>query len=98
MTELGGKWACSVTTPMGDQAFTLQVDVAGDRFRGHASGGIGSMDIDGTVEGDTLAWSMTAPKPMPMTLTCRATASGDALEGKVKAGIFGSFDLTGRRA
>ena len=99
MAKLGGKWACTVATPMGDQAFTLQVSVAGDRFHGKASGGIGTMKIEGSVDGDTLSWAMAVPKPMPLTLTCRATVvEKDVLEGKVKAGLFGSFDLKGARA
>ena len=97
MAKLGGKWACSVSTPMGDQEFTLQVSVDGDRFHGKASGTIGTMKIDGTVDGDTLAWSMAVPKPMPVTLTCKATVTGNAIEGKVKAGIFGSFPMSGTR-
>ena len=63
------------------------------------SGGIGSRTIeDGVIDGDTLLWSMGISKPMPLSLTCRATIEGDALSGKVKAGIFGSFPISGSRA
>jgi len=41
---------------------------------------------------------MAISKPMPITLSCKATVSGDSLEGKVKAGIFGSFAIKGSRA
>ena len=99
MAEVDGKWDCSVESPMGDQEFVLTVSSDGDRFTGSAVGNIGSKDIpDGTVEGDTLRWTMQISKPMPLTLSCTAVISGDSLAGKVKAGIFGSFPITGTRA
>ena len=99
MANVDGKWACSVSSPMGDQEFVLTVVSNGDRFSGSASGAIGSKDIpDGMVDGDTIAWTMHISKPMPLTITCRATVDGDALEGTAKAGIFGSFPITGKRA
>ena len=99
MADVDGTWNCIVESPMGEQEFVLTVASSGDSFTGAASGGIGSKAIaDGTVDGDTLAWSMAVPKPMPITLACRATVSGDTLEGTVKAGIFGSFPIRGTRA
>ena len=98
MAGVDGKWDCTIATPMGDQQFTLDVASTGDTFRGSVSGGMGSKEIDGSVDGDALDWTMNVPKPMPLTLSCQATSSGDTLQGTVKAGIFGSFPLTGTRA
>ncbi|WP_174273162.1 hypothetical protein [Sphingomonas bacterium] len=97
MANVDGKWDCKVSSPMGDQNFVLTVNSAGGGFTGAAEGGIGSMDIEGDVDGDELSWAMRVPKPLPVTLTCKAVVSGDLLEGKVKAGIFGSFAVTGTR-
>jgi len=98
MADVDGKWDCSVSTPMGEQAFVLTVVSNGDRFSGSASGTIGAKDIpDGMIEGDMLLWSMSISKPMPMTLAARATISGDTLDGSVTAGIFGSFPIRGTR-
>ena len=98
MASVDGKWECSVSSPMGDQDFVLIVESNGDRFSGSASGSIGAKDIpDGTVDGDTIAWTMHVSKPMSLTITCRVTVSGDTLEGAAKAGIFGSFPITGKR-
>lgn len=101
MPMLDGDYQCSIDTPMGAQSFRLTVAVAGGGFRGHASGAVngdsGALSFDGQVEGDTLSWTMAVPKPMPITLTCRATINGDRLDGKVKAGIFGSYPITGER-
>ena len=98
MANVDGKWECKVNSPMGDQTFTLTVASAGTSFTGRAEGGIGAMDIEGEVDGDELSWTMRVPKPMPLTLACRATVSGDSLDGKVSAGIFGKFEVTGTRA
>ena len=97
MANVDGTWECKVSSPMGDQEFTLTVTSAGQSFTGTASGGIGSMDVGGEVDGDELTWSMRVSKPMSVTLNCTATVSGDALAGKVSAGIFGKFDVAGVR-
>jgi len=99
MAEVDGKWNCSVDSPMGEQDFVLTVVSSGDSFTGSAEGNIGHKDIpEGVVNGNELSWSMAISKPMPITLSCKATVSGDSLEGKVKAGIFGSFAIKGSRA
>lgn len=98
MASVDGKWNCSVDSPMGAQEFVLTVASDGQRFTGRAEGGLGSMEIaDGDIAGDTLKWPMRVTKPMTVTLNCTATVSGDSLEGKVSAGIFGSFPIKGVR-
>ena len=99
MADVDGKWNCIVDSPMGEQEFVLTVNSSGGSFSGSAEGNIGSKQIpEGVVDGDDLAWTMQISKPMPVTLACKATVSGDSLEGKVKAGIFGSFPIRGTRA
>jgi len=99
MADVDGKWNCTVDSPMGEQEFMLTVNSDGDRFSGSAEGSIGSKDIaEGLVNGNELAWTMEISKPMPVTLSCKAVIDGDVLEGKVKAGIFGSFPVKGTRA
>jgi len=99
MADVEGKWDCTVATPMGDQDFVLDIVRNGDRFSGEAAGSVGSMSIpDGLIDGDTLKWSMAISKPMSITLTCQAGIAGDTLDGNVRAGIFGSFPIKGKRA
>lgn len=98
MSDVDGTWNCTVDAPMGEQQFVLTVRQEGGSFTGRAEGGLGAIDIDeGEVTGDTLKWPMRVKKPMSVTLNCEATITGDALEGKVSAGIFGSFPITGVR-
>ena len=95
-----GTYNTTVKSPMGDQKGTLTVNCGdGNAWSGSMAGGMGSMDItNGTVDGNTLHWTMDMTVPMPMKLTCEATIDGDALTGKVNAGAFGDMPLTGERA
>jgi hypothetical protein len=96
--SVAGTYEVSVKSPMGDQSGTFTVIVDDDSFSGSLNGGMGSMDVaGGTVSGNTLSWKMDMKVPMPMTLDCTATVDGDAMTGNVKAGVFGSMPLTGKR-
>jgi hypothetical protein len=99
MANVDGTWDTVTKSPMGDQKATLTVASNGDAFTGTYSGAMGTTDItDGKVNGDTLNWSINITVPMPMTLTIEATVDGDAINGTVTAGAFGSFPLMGNRA
>ncbi|WP_404480616.1 hypothetical protein [Novosphingobium sp. BL-52-GroH] len=97
--SIAGTYDCVTNTPLGRQKGVLTiVPDGGTGFTGHISGDLGSMDItDGRISGQTLAWSMKMTVPMPMDLDCTATVEGDAITGQVKAGMFGSMELTGTR-
>ncbi|WP_033919535.1 hypothetical protein [Sphingomonas sp. 37zxx] len=97
MANVDGNWDVVVKSPMGDQKATLAVTSADDSFTGNFAGGMGTSDVTGAVDGDTLTWKMNITVPMPMTLDCEATVEGDELNGKVTAGAFGSFPLIGKR-
>ncbi len=97
MAGVDGSYDCVVKSPLGDQKTTLTVKSEGNSFTGNNSGAMGSMDVSGTVEGNTLSWKQQMTVPMPMTLDCQATVDGDALSGTVGAGAFGSFPMTGTR-
>ena len=98
--SVAGTYNTIVKSPMGDQKGTFTVTPGdGDSFTGTMAGGLGSMDVkNGKISGDTLTWAMDMVVPMPMTLNCEATISGDQLTGKVNGGAFGDMPLTGERA
>ncbi len=98
MADVDGSWDCTVKSPLGDQKMQLTVKSAGDKWSGSVSGAMGSSDIGGDAAGETISWKQQMTVPMPMTLDCKATASGDTLTGTVGAGAFGSFPLSGTRA
>lgn len=97
--SVAGTYDCVTKTPLGAQRGILTVVPGdGDSFSGNISGDLGAMDInDGHVAGNTLTWTMKMIVPMPMQLDCAATIDGDALTGSVKAGMFGSMEITGTR-
>lgn len=98
MANADGSWDTLVKSPMGDQKATLRITTSGDSFTGQYSGAMGNTEVkNGKIDGDTLTWSLDISVPMPMTLTAEATIDGDTLNGKVTAGAFGSFPMTGNR-
>ena len=97
MADVDGSWDCVVKSPLGDQKMTLTVKSDGASWSGTVSGAMGSSDLSGEANGETISWKQQMTVPMPMTLDCQATASGDSLTGTVGAGAFGSFPLSGTR-
>ena len=97
MANVDGSWDCVVKSPLGDQKMTLTIKTDGASWAGTASGAMGSADLTGEANGDTITWKQQMTTPMPMTLDCQATADGDTLTGTVGAGAFGSFPLNGTR-
>lgn len=98
MANIDGSWDVTVKSPMGDQKSTLTVQTSGDSFTGNMSGPMGSSDISGKADGDTITFQQAITVPMPLTLDFTVTAEGDQVTGTVGAGAFGSFPLTGARA
>ena len=98
MADVDGSWDCTVKSPLGDQKMTVTVKSDGSSWSGTVSGAMGSSDISGEANGNTISWKQQMTVPMPMTLDCSATAQGDTLTGTVGAGAFGSFPLSGTRS
>jgi len=94
-----GNWTIVVKSPMGEQPSTLSVKNEGGALTGTQSAQGQSQAIaNGKVDGNTVTWSNSITQPMPMTLEFNGTLDGDNLNGNVKAGAFGSFPFTGKRA
>ena len=94
-----GTWRLVVQSPMGKQNLTLVLHEDGGAVSGTQSNDAGqrSAEIFETrLDGDRLAWKVTL-KEMRMTLSFDTTVEGDALSGKVKAGLFGKFAVSGQR-
>ena len=98
MADVDGSWECTVKSPLGDQKMTVTVKSEGSSWSGTVSGAMGSSDISGEANGNTISWKQQMTVPMPMTLDCQATAEGDSMTGTVGAGAFGSFPLSGTRS
>ena len=98
MANVSGKWKLVINSPGGGQEGVLMVDSSGDSFIGTYDGGEGTNEVkDGKVNGDDLSWKMDITVPMPMTIDCHATVTGNSLTGAATTGAFGDFPLTGTR-
>lgn len=94
-----GKYSITIQSPMGAQPADLELKADGGTLTGTQSGRQGSMAIaNGKVDGDNVSWSISITSPMPMTLEFSGKVEGDAISGNVKAGAFGSFPFSGKRA
>jgi hypothetical protein len=97
MAGVDGTYDVTVKSPLGDQKSTLTVKSDGNTFTGTNSGAMGSSEVSGEVNGNTLTWKQQMTVPMPMTLDMSVTIDGDSVSGTVGAGAFGSFPVTGTR-
>ncbi|MET0182955.1 MAG: hypothetical protein ABW199_08735 [Caulobacterales bacterium] len=93
-----GKWNVTLNTPLGQQNAEITIKSEGANFTGSAQLQGNTQDIAGSVDGDTLTWKVSITQPMPLTLDFTAKIAGDDMAGSAKAGAFGSFPLTGKRA
>lgn len=96
--SVDGKYEIVVQSPMGPQPSTLELKAEGNVLTGTQSAQGRSQPItDGKVDGNNVSWKNAITTPFPMTLEFSGTVNGDALNGNVKAGSFGSFPFTGKR-
>lgn len=93
-----GNWKITINTPMGAQVVDASIKTSGDTFTGTTKGQMGTQEVSGKVDGDTLTWSADITSPMPMKLEFTAKVDGDNMTGNVKLGMFGNASLTGVRA
>ncbi len=94
-----GAWNVTINSPMGAQQATLNLVTDGDSLSGSMVGAQGTQEFSGgTVDGDSLAWTVEMTSPMPMTLEITATVAGDDISGNVKLGAFGDASFSGSRA
>jgi hypothetical protein len=95
-----GTWKLTVNTPMGAQNSTLVIASSGTTLTGTQSAGQGDgRPIDeGEVRGNEISWKANITKPMTMTLQFSGTVEGDAINGSVKLGMFGTAKFSGVRA
>lgn len=93
-----GDWALTMDTPMGTQHMTLTLMSQGSELSGKADTPFGDQEFEGgIVKGDNIAWEVEATTPMPMTLTFKATISGDDLRGTANVAGMGETVFTGTR-
>lgn len=96
---IDGNWELTVDTLMGPQQMTLSIHSAGGELAGTLTNNVEKVTadlFDGKADGDDLTWKIKLKK-LKLTLTFRTSVDGDVMTGKVKAGMFGSFNVAGKR-
>ncbi len=97
--SVDGTWKITLQTPMGEQTSTIELVSDGTALSGTQSGTHESGAIyDGSVDGDTATWKVDITRPMPLSVTFRATVDGDSISGTAKAGFFPASKFSGARA
>ena len=97
--SIDGKYTMVMKTPMGDRSGELNFKAEGDTLTGEMSADGNSTPIEaGKIDGNTLTWQAKITSPMPMTLEFEGTVDGDAINGNVKLGAFGSSSFTANKA
>ena len=92
-----GNWKVTINTPMGARTMNVNIATSGDTFTGKVDSEMGTQEVQGKVDGDTLTWSTDITNPMPMKLEFTAKVEGDKMSGNCKLGMFGNASLTGER-
>jgi hypothetical protein len=95
-----GTWHLTLDSAMGQQEFDFDLKAAGSELTGTGTAEgreIAPEIIGGAMDGATASWKVKVRKPMKITLTFTVEVEGDEMNGKTKAGVFGSFPVKGRR-
>ena len=94
--SIAGKYDIVVQSPMGPQPSVLEINADGSGTQ--SAQGRSQPIANGKIDGNNVSWSNSITTPFPMTLEFAGTVDGDKISGNVKAGSFGSFPFSGKRA
>jgi hypothetical protein len=95
-----GTWTITIDSNFGKRDIAFDLKTEGDSLTGSAVAAdydLNAEIFDGKADGDDLFWKVKVRKPVRLTLTFTVAVDGDAINGKAKAGVFGSFPVTGHR-
>ncbi|MBW2623071.1 MAG: hypothetical protein JRD68_09220 [Deltaproteobacteria bacterium] len=94
-----GKWNLKVSTPMGEQAPVLTINVSGNECSGIFAGAQGSAEFSGgSVEGDNASFTLQVEAMgQKIDLQCNASVDGDKISGELKSPM-GPAQFSGERA
>jgi len=97
--SFAGTWNIVMKTPMGDREAAMTLSEDGGSLSGTMEADGNTIDVqDGKVADGRGTWKADLTQPMPITLEFDVGVDGDALDGTVKLGMFGSSSVSGTRA
>ncbi|HEX2702189.1 MAG TPA: hypothetical protein VHM72_02010 [Solirubrobacteraceae bacterium] len=95
--SVDGTWQITAQTPIGEQQSTVELSESNGALTGRMTAPEDAAIYDGSVNGDEASWRVDITKPMSLKLHVSATIEGDAMSGKIKAGIFPAAPFTAQR-
>jgi len=85
--KVGGTWEMTSQGRQGPQTSTLTIDQTGNKFKGTLKGQRGEAPIEGTVDGNKIAFTIERDTPNgKFTMNYTGTVDGDNIKGTVKMG------------
>ncbi|MFI5916534.1 hypothetical protein [Dactylosporangium sp. NPDC051541] len=94
-----GNWHLEIDSPTGKTNVALSLTQDGDQLGGtltNLSNNLSTELYDGRADGEQLRWKAKLQQ-LKATLTFDVAVTGDSMSGKVKAGVFGRFNVVGTR-
>jgi hypothetical protein len=95
-----GKWTATISTQIGEQAYTYTFKVEGENLTGKASSQFGDLDItDGKVKGDDISFVENAKfQDMAIRIEYKGKISGDEIKFTRQVGEFATEEFVAKRA
>ena len=85
--KVGGTWEMTSQGRQGPVTSTLTIDQTGNKFKGTLKGRMGETPIEGTVDGNKIAFTVERDTPNgKFTMNYTGTVDGDNIKGTVKMG------------
>ncbi len=85
--NVGGTWEMTSQGRQGPMTSTLTIDQSGNKFKGTLKGRMGETPIEGTVDGNKIAFTVERETPNgKFTMNYTGTVDGDNIKGTVKMG------------
>jgi hypothetical protein len=97
--NVDGSWDLVIDSPMGKQNVIITLEENGGQLTGTLLNKSNKMTtdlFDGAVTSGELTWKAKL-QLMNITLTFNTVVQDDVMSGKVKAGLFGNFNVSGHR-
>ena len=85
--KVGGTWEMTSQGRQGPVTSTLTIDQSGGKFKGTLKGRMGETPIEGTVDGNKIAFTIERDTPNgKFTMNYSGTVDGDNIKGTIKMG------------
>ena len=95
-----GKWTATISTQIGEQAYTYTFKVEGEKLTGKASSQFGEIEIvDGKIKGDDVSFVENVKyQDMAIRIEYKGKISGDEIKFSRQVGEFATEEFVAKRA